>query len=88
MILYALHKGIAVRFFKGEWVLDGEGFIIFGDKAIYAKDLLGMQFKRVVVTNDIEPMEMDIEDFLKSSVIILSDLREMKVRCSNEPSSN
>lgn len=49
LILYAFHKGIAIRFYKGEWQDHGDGFTIFGDKAERAASLLGMQFKRVKV---------------------------------------
>lgn len=47
LILYAFHKGIAIRFYKGEWRDQGDGFTIFGDKAEKAASLLGMQFERV-----------------------------------------
>ncbi|WP_225340644.1 hypothetical protein [Lysinibacillus capsici] len=52
LILYAFHKGIAIRFYKGEWQDHGDGFTIFGDKAEKAASLLGMSFEKVMIKSE------------------------------------
>lgn len=49
LILIALHKGLAVRFTKSEWINHGDGFTILGEKAVYVQENLRMPLKRVKV---------------------------------------
>ena len=49
LILHAIHRGVSIRFYAGEWINEGDSFIILGEKGELAKELLGMQFKRVKI---------------------------------------
>ncbi|QPR68594.1 hypothetical protein I6G82_02885 [Lysinibacillus macroides] len=49
LILTAYHKGVAIRFLKGEWELLEDGFIIIGPKAEAASHLLGLPLKKVKI---------------------------------------
>lgn len=70
LILIAIHKGVAVRFFKGEWINHGDGFTILGEKAIHAQQLLGWNFKQVKVNGDFIDNKFNPDEFIERSVIV------------------
>lgn len=82
LILIAIHKGVAVRFFKGEWINHGDGFTILGEKAVYAQQVLGLSFKPVIVSGEFNHAELDPVEFMESSVIIKPrDMRTTLMHC-------
>lgn len=70
LILIALHKGLAIRFFKGEWIDHGDGFTILGEKAIHAQQVLGWNLKPVKVSGEFEHRQFDLKEFMEHSVIL------------------